>query len=86
MITQVCVIGSGAWACTAAKMVSTNCCEGGQAGIFAQEVKMWVYEEVVDGRKLTDIINEQHENVKYLEGEWASGEKLNGFGLTSEAT
>ena len=29
---------------------------------------MWVYEEMVDGRKLTEIINEQHENVKYLPG------------------
>lgn len=29
---------------------------------------MWVYEEEVGGRKLTDIINETHENVKYLPG------------------
>ena len=27
---------------------------------------MWVYEEMVDGRKLTEIINEKHENVKYV--------------------
>ena len=30
---------------------------------------MYVYEEIVDGRKLSDIINEQHENVKYLPGQ-----------------
>lgn len=35
---------------------------------FNQEVKMWVFEEIVDGRKLTEIINETHENVKYLKG------------------
>ena len=29
---------------------------------------MYVYEEMVDGRKLTEIINEEHENVKYLPG------------------
>ncbi len=29
---------------------------------------MYVYEELVDGRKLTEIINEEHENVKYLPG------------------
>jgi glycerol-3-phosphate dehydrogenase (NAD+) len=29
---------------------------------------MWVFEEQVDGRALTQIINEQHENVKYLPG------------------
>lgn len=29
---------------------------------------MYVYEEVVNGKKLTEIINETHENVKYLPG------------------
>ena len=32
---------------------------------FENEIKMWVYEEMIDGRKLTDIINKEHENVKY---------------------
>lgn len=36
--------------------------------LFQEEVTMYVYEEIVDGRKLTDIINTQHENVKYLQG------------------
>lgn len=29
---------------------------------------MYVYEEIVDGQKLTEIINTRHENVKYLPG------------------
>lgn len=29
---------------------------------------MWVFEEMVNGRKLTEIINTEHENVKYLPG------------------
>lgn len=29
---------------------------------------MWVFEEQVDGRNLSEIINEKHENVKYLPG------------------
>jgi glycerol-3-phosphate dehydrogenase (NAD+) len=29
---------------------------------------MWVYEETLGERKLTDLINEKHENVKYLPG------------------
>ena len=29
---------------------------------------MWVYEEMIEGKKLTDIINSEHENVKYLPG------------------
>jgi len=32
---------------------------------FYPTVNMWVYEEVVNGRKLSSIINEKHENVKY---------------------
>lgn len=35
---------------------------------FDNTVKMWVFEEMVDGRKLTEIINTEHENVKYLPG------------------
>ncbi len=35
---------------------------------FNHEVRMWVFEEIIDGRKLTEIINEDHENVKYLQG------------------
>ena len=29
---------------------------------------MYVYEEMINGRKLTEIINTDHENVKYLPG------------------
>ena len=35
---------------------------------FREEVKMWVFEEMVNGRKLTEIINQDHVNVKYLPG------------------
>ncbi|NXU64954.1 GPD1L protein, partial [Horornis vulcanius] len=35
---------------------------------FASTVNMWVFEENINGRKLTDIINKDHENVKYLPG------------------
>ena len=34
--------------------------------LFEKDVQMWVYEEQVDGKNLTEIINSQHENVKYL--------------------
>lgn len=48
-----------------ARIVGSNVRELQQ---FATTVKMWVYEENVNGRKLTDIINIDHENVKYLPG------------------
>lgn len=35
---------------------------------FDDRVTMYVYEEMIDGKKLTEIINETHENVKYLPG------------------
>jgi hypothetical protein len=50
---------------TIAKIVGNNIAK---FNTFEQEIRMYVYEELVDGRKLTEIINEQHENVKYLPG------------------
>lgn len=35
---------------------------------FEEKVTMYVFEEMVNGKKLTEIINETHENVKYLPG------------------
>lgn len=35
---------------------------------FDPTVKMWVFEEIINGRKLSEIINQEHENVKYLPG------------------
>ena len=35
---------------------------------FNNSVPMYVYEEMIEGKKLTEIINTQHENVKYLPG------------------
>lgn len=35
---------------------------------FDPIVNMWVFEEMIDGKKLTEIINTEHENVKYLPG------------------
>lgn len=35
---------------------------------FDNTVKMYVFEEMVDGRKLSEIINTEHENIKYLPG------------------
>ena len=62
---RVAMIGSGAWACAAVRLVARNAREHDR---FEDVVRMWVYEEEVGGRKLTDIINEEHENVKYLPG------------------
>lgn len=48
-----------------AKIVGANAAQNSK---FDDTVKMWVFEEMVNGRKLTEIINTDHENVKYLPG------------------
>ncbi|RWS23626.1 glycerol-3-phosphate dehydrogenase [NAD(+)]: cytoplasmic-like isoform X2 [Leptotrombidium deliense] len=62
---KVCIIGSGNWGSTIAKIVGVNV---NKYDCFENTVNMYVYEEIVDGQKLTEIINTQHENVKYLKG------------------
>eukprot|EP01026_Neomeris_dumetosa_P006167 TRINITY_DN1194_c0_g1_i4.p1 TRINITY_DN1194_c0_g1~~TRINITY_DN1194_c0_g1_i4.p1 ORF type:complete len:652 (+),score=126.25 TRINITY_DN1194_c0_g1_i4:73-2028(+) len=63
----VAMIGSGAWACAALRMVALNCKVDDPADEFTDIVKMWVYEEHIEGKgPLTEVINKEHENVKYL--------------------
>lgn len=66
---RVCIIGNGNFATAIARIVGSNCltlpnCE--------DRVSMWVFEEIVEieGKyeKLSESINTQHENVKYLPG------------------
>ena len=61
---KVCIVGSGNWGTAVAKLVAENCAE--KPNIFQRDVKIWVFEEEIEGRKLTEIINTEHENVKYL--------------------
>ncbi|GAO13197.1 uncharacterized protein UV8b_03608 [Ustilaginoidea virens] len=78
---KVTVVGSGNWGSTIAKIVAENTKQ--HHHVFEEQVQMWVYEEdVVIGagskhfdasvgdkpQKLTAIINNHHENVKYLPG------------------
>ncbi|KAK1901128.1 Glycerol-3-phosphate dehydrogenase [NAD(+)] cytoplasmic [Dissostichus eleginoides] len=62
---KICVIGSGNWGSAIAKIVGANAAKYDR---FDTTVNMWVFEETVNGRKLTEIINNDHENVKYLPG------------------
>lgn len=63
---KISVIGSGNWGTTIAKVLAEN--TTARPHLFVHEVDMWVFEEQVDGRNLTSIINEDHENVRYLPG------------------
>lgn len=64
---RVCIIGSGNWGSAIAKVVGNNVKT--MSDEFEQEIRMWVFEEEINGRKLTEIINQDHENVKYLPGQ-----------------
>lgn len=60
---KVSVIGAGNWGSAAAKIVGTNVKRFEK---FNNTVRIWVYEEIVNGKKLSETINETHVNVKYL--------------------
>jgi len=62
---KVCIVGSGNWGSAIAKIVGSN---AARLDSFHDVVTMYVYEEMIDGKKLTEIINTTHENVKYLPG------------------
>jgi glycerol-3-phosphate dehydrogenase (NAD+) len=62
---KICIVGSGNWGSAIARIVGKNAALHDE---FQTTVEMYVYEEQVDGGNLTDIINETHENVKYLPG------------------
>lgn len=69
-IEKVCIIGSGNWGSAISTLVGKNC---ERLNFYDSQVNMWVFEETVeleDGSqdKLTNVINTQHENVKYLPG------------------
>ncbi|KAI1082688.1 glycerol-3-phosphate dehydrogenase [NAD+] [Whalleya microplaca] len=65
---KVTVVGSGNWGSTISKIVAQNTKEHPE--LFEEQVQMWVYEEEVifedKPQKLTAVINQHHENIKYL--------------------
>jgi len=78
---KVAVIGSGNWGSAIAKILAENTRENGD--LFEREVHMWVFEEEYQlpsshksynealhskPQKLSQLINDLHENVKYLPG------------------
>ncbi|KAI5957922.1 GPD1 [Candida margitis] len=63
---KIAVIGSGNWGTTIAKVLAENALS--RPHLFSHYVKMWVFQEQIDGKNLTDIINIQNVNIKYLPG------------------
>jgi glycerol-3-phosphate dehydrogenase len=63
---RVAVVGSGSWGTVIGKILAENV---GRLEGFDSVVPMWTFEEKLpDGRLLSRVINEEHENVKYSPG------------------
>lgn len=65
---KICVIGSGNFGSTVAKVLAENASE---KELFDSKVVMWTFDEKIPDRNnqsIVDIINTEHENVKYLPG------------------
>merc|ERR1719482_2437681 len=62
---KICMVGSGNFGSALVRILGRNALKH---DIFDSEVKMYVHEEMIDGKPLTGIINETNENVKYLKG------------------
>ncbi|WVQ82422.1 glycerol-3-phosphate dehydrogenase (NAD(+)) [Cryptococcus sp. DSM 104549] len=64
---KVAIIGSGNWGMAIARLAGLNVTKHNDV-FDDSRVPVWVYEEEYEGRKLTEIINTDHENTKYLPG------------------
>lgn len=62
---RVTIVGSGNWGSAIAKVIGGNVASN---QYFESRVPMYVYEEMFQGRKLSEMINADHENKKYLPG------------------
>ena len=67
---RICMVGSGNFASAIVRNVAANA--SANPSDFDFTVRMWVFEEEVDDggqrRNLSQVINDKHENVKYLPG------------------
>jgi len=59
------MVGSGNFGSALVRILGRNAT---RHDVFDNEVKMYVHEEMIDGKPLTEIINSTNENVKYLKG------------------
>ncbi|EJW03708.1 hypothetical protein EDEG_02000 [Edhazardia aedis USNM 41457] len=62
---RVAVIGNGNFGTAISKLLAENVLTHPD---FDQKVYLWTFEEQIEGKNLSAIINETHENVKYLKG------------------
>lgn len=65
MSKKVSIIGNGNWGTAVGRLLAINAAE---SNIFDNNVRMWGYHEVFEGRSLNSIINSEKTNPRYLPG------------------
>ncbi|KIM32384.1 hypothetical protein M408DRAFT_326972 [Serendipita vermifera MAFF 305830] len=63
---KVTIVGSGNWGSAIASIAAKNTLRHSKQ--FDPEVIMWIFEEDYEGKPLSQVINETHENPRYLPG------------------
>ncbi|KRY41529.1 putative glycerol-3-phosphate dehydrogenase 2, partial [Trichinella spiralis] len=66
MVHKVAIVGGGSWGSALSVIVGESVER--KKHLFDTSVKLWLLREEVNGEDLADLINRQHENVKYLPG------------------
>lgn len=61
---KVCIIGAESWG----SAISTAVCKNVLNGGFDERVHIYVYDELIRSNYLSEVMNERHENIKYLPG------------------
>ncbi|XP_054276244.1 glycerol-3-phosphate dehydrogenase [NAD(+)], cytoplasmic-like [Macrosteles quadrilineatus] len=64
-LKKVCIVGSTTWGTVISKVIGTNIIK---LDSFNDTVELFVQEETIDDKGLIEVINETHENPKYLPG------------------
>lgn len=63
MKKKICVVGSGKWGTAVAKLIAENV---SNSDAYDEKVQLYVHEEIFEGEKLSEVINRDHINPKYL--------------------
>lgn len=63
---KIVVMGAGNWGSAIARLIANNLMSKKKLRDYDKIINLWLHEEIIDGEKLSDIINKEHVNVKYL--------------------
>ena len=66
---KIVIVGGGNFGTAISNRIAINLIENPLLSTqYDSNVILWIYDEIVNDKKLSEIINETHENIKYLPG------------------